>query len=51
MLYDIETDKVTLEVEATGAGTMLEIKVPEGGIAAVGDVVCVVDMQMASRPA
>lgn len=49
VLYDIETDKVTQEIEAAGAGTLLEIKVPEGEAAAVGDVVCVVDLQMPVR--
>lgn len=38
-LYDIETDKVTQEVTATGDGTLLEIVVPAGEIAEVGAVV------------
>ncbi len=45
-LYEIETDKVTQEVLATGAGTLLEIMVPEGEIAAVGAVVCRVDLSL-----
>jgi pyruvate/2-oxoglutarate dehydrogenase complex dihydrolipoamide acyltransferase (E2) component len=43
-LYEIETDKVTQEVMAAGNGTLLEIVVPEGEIAAVGAVVCRVDL-------
>jgi pyruvate/2-oxoglutarate dehydrogenase complex dihydrolipoamide acyltransferase (E2) component len=43
-LYEIETDKVTQEVLATGAGTLLEILVPEGEIAEVGAVVCRVEL-------
>lgn len=38
-LYEIETDKVTFEVEAPADGTLLEIRVPEGEIATVGQVV------------
>jgi len=38
-LYEIETDKVTFEVEATFDGTLEEIKVPEGEVASVGQVV------------
>ncbi len=43
-LYEIETDKVTQEVTATGDGTLLEIVVPEGEIAEVGAVVCRVEL-------
>jgi pyruvate/2-oxoglutarate dehydrogenase complex dihydrolipoamide acyltransferase (E2) component len=43
-LYEIETDKVTQEVMASGAGTLLEIVVPEGEIAEVGAVVCRVEL-------
>ena len=42
-LYDIETEKVTMAVEAPGVGTLIEINVDEGGIAAVGQAVCVVE--------
>ena len=38
-IYDIETDKVTFEVEALFDGKLIEIKVPEGENAAVGQVV------------
>jgi pyruvate/2-oxoglutarate dehydrogenase complex dihydrolipoamide acyltransferase (E2) component len=43
-LYEIETDKVTQEVLATGDGTLLEIVVPAGEIAEVGAVVCRVEL-------
>jgi pyruvate/2-oxoglutarate dehydrogenase complex dihydrolipoamide acyltransferase (E2) component len=44
VLYEIETDKVTQEVTATGAGRVLEILVPAGEIAEVGAVVCRVEL-------
>jgi 2-oxoglutarate dehydrogenase E2 component (dihydrolipoamide succinyltransferase) len=37
-VVELETDKVTLEVNATAAGTISEIIVPEGGNVAVGGV-------------
>lgn len=43
-IYEIETEKVTQEVEATQAGTLSEIRVPEGEVAMVGDVICVVEL-------
>ena len=42
-LYEIETEKVTQEVEAMGDGTLVEILVPEGEIAEVGQDVFVVE--------
>lgn len=44
VLYEIETEKVTQGVEASGDGTMVEIRVPADEICQVGDIVCVVDM-------
>jgi pyruvate/2-oxoglutarate dehydrogenase complex dihydrolipoamide acyltransferase (E2) component len=44
VLYEIETEKVTQEVEAAGDGTLLEILVPAEHEAQVGQAVCVVDM-------
>ncbi len=44
VLYEIETEKVTQEVEAPAAGTMVEIRVPAETEAQVGEVVCVVEM-------
>lgn len=43
-LYEIETEKVTQEVVAPGAGRMLEILVPAGENAQVNAGVCVVDI-------
>jgi len=45
-LYDIETEKVTQEVTASGDGTLLEILVPAGENAVVGAAVCAVDMKL-----
>lgn len=43
-LYEIETEKVNHEVEATADGVMLEHCVAEGDNVAVGAHVCVVDV-------
>jgi len=43
-LYEIETEKVSQEVEATGDGVMLEHCVAEGDNVAVGSPVCVVEV-------
>lgn len=45
-LYSIETEKVTQEVQATAPGKMLEIIVPAGQDAQVGDPVCIVDVEI-----
>jgi pyruvate/2-oxoglutarate dehydrogenase complex dihydrolipoamide acyltransferase (E2) component len=42
-LYEIETEKISQEVEATGDGVMIEHAVPEGSDVRVGDAVCVVE--------
>jgi len=42
-LYDIETEKVTMEVEAPCDGILVERKIAEGGSAEVGEVVCTID--------
>lgn len=47
ILYEIETEKITQEVEATADGKMLEVSVPEGEIAKVGQQLCVVDWEPA----
>jgi pyruvate/2-oxoglutarate dehydrogenase complex dihydrolipoamide acyltransferase (E2) component len=46
VLYEIETEKVTQEVEAQGDGRMLEILVPEETDAKVGQELCVVDVDV-----
>ncbi len=45
-LYEIETEKVTQEVEAPGDGTMVQILVAEDEDAAVDQEVCIVDMTL-----
>lgn len=42
-IYEVETDKVTQVVDASGSGKLLEILVPEGEEAQVGDAICVVE--------
>ena len=42
-LYEIETEKSSQEVEATGDGVMVEHAVPEGSDVRVGDAVCIVE--------
>jgi len=45
-LYEIETEKVTQEIEAPGDGKMLEILVAEEDEAEVGEAVCVVEINL-----
>ena len=42
-LYAIETEKVTQDVLATAPGTLVEVLVPAGQEARVGEGVCVVE--------
>jgi pyruvate/2-oxoglutarate dehydrogenase complex dihydrolipoamide acyltransferase (E2) component len=42
-LYEIETDKISQEIEATQDGVMVEHAAPEGGDIGVGEPVCVVE--------
>jgi pyruvate/2-oxoglutarate dehydrogenase complex dihydrolipoamide acyltransferase (E2) component len=44
-LYEIETEKVSMDVEAPGAGTLIEINIGEGETATVGQTVCTVEAQ------
>jgi pyruvate dehydrogenase E2 component (dihydrolipoamide acetyltransferase) len=41
-LFEIETDKATMEVPATAAGRLAEIRVPKGAVVPVGAVVAVI---------
>ena len=41
-LFEIETDKVSMEVPATAAGVLAEIRVPAGRVAPVGAIVAVI---------
>jgi pyruvate/2-oxoglutarate dehydrogenase complex dihydrolipoamide acyltransferase (E2) component len=43
-IYEIETEKISQEVQATDDGVMVEHAVAEGQNVAVGDYVCVVDL-------
>ena len=50
-LFEIETDKVSMEVPSTTAGVLAEIRVPAGEVAPVGAVVAVIaDGTAASVP-
>lgn len=40
-LIELETDKVTVEIEAPAAGVVQEIPVSEGDVVATGEIVCV----------
>src|SRR6266536_4993645 len=51
-LFEIETDKVSMEVPSTTAGVLAEIRVPAGEVAPVGAVVAVItDGAGATEPA
>src|SRR5438477_3765940 len=41
-LFEIETDKVSMDVPATGAGVLAEIRVGAGEVAPVGAIVAVI---------
>src|ERR1700756_4344328 len=41
-LFEIETDKVSMEVPATEGGILSEIRVPEGEVAPVGAIVGII---------
>jgi pyruvate dehydrogenase E2 component (dihydrolipoamide acetyltransferase) len=47
-LFEIETDKVSMEVPSTAAGVLAEIRVPAGAVAPVGAVVAVIADTMAA---
>lgn len=49
-LFEIETDKVSMEVPSTTAGVLAEIRVLEGDIAPVGAVVAVIADQAGAVP-
>ena len=50
-LFEVETDKVTIEVQAIVAGRLSEIRVGAGATAKVGEVVAVVGEGAAARAA
>ena len=45
-LCEIETEKVTADFECPLGGTLSEIKVAGGDIAAVGDVICTLEVEV-----
>jgi len=49
-LFEVETDKVTIDVEATESGTITEIRVGDGATAPIGAVVAVLDGAAAEMP-
>jgi pyruvate dehydrogenase E2 component (dihydrolipoamide acetyltransferase) len=49
-LFEIETDKVSMEVPSTTTGVLAEIRVPAGDIAPVGAIVAVIADGSAAQP-
>jgi pyruvate dehydrogenase E2 component (dihydrolipoamide acetyltransferase) len=49
-LFEIETDKVSMEVPSITTGVLAEIRVPAGEVAPVGAVVAVIADQMGAAP-
>ena len=49
-LFEIETDKVSMEVPATSAGVLQEIRIDAGAVAPVGAVVAVIGDAAGSQP-
>jgi pyruvate dehydrogenase E2 component (dihydrolipoamide acetyltransferase) len=50
-LFEIETDKVSMEVPSTTTGVLAEIRVPAGDVAPVGAIVAVIADGSGARPA
>src|SRR5436190_22620370 len=51
ILFEIETDKATVEIQATDAGVLSEIRVPMGVVAPVGAIVAIIGDGSGSRAA
>jgi pyruvate dehydrogenase E2 component (dihydrolipoamide acetyltransferase) len=49
-LFEIETDKVSMEVPSTTTGVLAEIRVPAGDVAPVGTVVAVIADGLGAQP-
>src|SRR2546423_14045294 len=49
-LFEIETDKVSMEVPATAAGVLAEIRVAAGEVAPVGAIVAVIAGEAGGTP-
>lgn len=43
ILFEIETDKATMEIEAPASGVLKKILVPEGAVVPVTTVVAIID--------
>lgn len=43
-IYAFETDKVTQEVSASGSGILIDILIPAGEDAAVGEPLCTINL-------
>jgi 2-oxoglutarate dehydrogenase E2 component (dihydrolipoamide succinyltransferase) len=50
LLFDVETDKVSMEVPSLGAGVVTKILVPEGATVDVGTVLAVIEDGAAATP-
>ena len=50
-LFEIETDKVSMEVPSISAGVLAEIRVPAGDVAPVGAIVAVISDQAGATTA
>src|SRR5438045_3388079 len=48
-LCELETDKVTVEVNATVAGAIVDLSVAEGGTVQVGGVLCHIEARAAGQ--
>ena len=51
VVVELETDKAAVELPAPVSGTLVRIIMPQGAVAAVGDVIGVIDQQRATVPA
>ena len=51
VVVELETDKAAVELPAPVSGTLVRIVMPQGTVAAVGDVIGVIDEQGATAPA
>lgn len=49
-LFEIETDKATMEVEAVASGQLKEVRAPAGSRTPVGSVIAIIDGESASVP-
>src|SRR6478752_3054586 len=50
-LFEVETDKVTIEIQAVVSGRLNEIRVSAGDVAKVGAIVAVIGAESQAKPA